>query len=95
MNGFLTLTWSNIKSALVYGIITLGAIFLLSVLQSILNAGSIFGLDWKQIVDSAVIATIPALIIVVSLAKNLATDSKGKFLGAVEVIPGKGAEEKK
>ena len=93
-NGLLTLSWSNVKSAVVYGVLTLGSMFVLSVLQNILNAGSIFGLDWMKIVDSAVIATIPTLIIVVSLGKNLLTDAQGKFLGVTEVIPDKSAEVK-
>lgn len=94
MNGLFTLTWSNVKSAIVYGALTLGVTFALSVAQSVLNAGSIFGLNWKAIVDSAVIATIPVLIIVISLAKNLLTSSKGNFLGAIEVIPDKGSSDK-
>lgn len=89
MNGLFTLTWSNVKSAVVYGLLTLGVVFLLSLAQSVLNAGSIFGLNWKAIVDNAVVATIPTLIVMISLLKNLLTNSKGNFLGAVEVIPDK------
>lgn len=87
MNGLFTLTWSNVKSAVVYGLLVLGSTFLLSILQNVLNAGSIFGLDWKHIVDSAVIATIPVLVIIVSLGKNLLTNSNGSFLGVTKVIP--------
>lgn len=89
MNGLFTLTWSNVKSAVVYGVLALGATFILSFLQSVLNAGSIFGLDWKSIIDSATIATIPVFITFVSLGKNLLTTSQGKFLGVTEVIPDK------
>lgn len=94
MNGLFTLTWSNVKSAVTYGVLTLAVTFALSIAQSVLHAGSIFGLDWKQIVDSAVIGTIPALIVIISLAKNLLTNSKGNFLGAVEVIPDKTSGDK-
>jgi hypothetical protein len=87
MNGLFTLTWANVRSAVVYGLLTLISMFLLSVLQSVLNAGSIFGLDWRHTVDSAVIATIPALIVMVSIGKNLLTDNSGKFLGITKVIP--------
>lgn len=94
MNGFFTLTWSNIKSAVIYGFLTLVATFLLSIVQNVLNTGSVFGLDWKQIVDSAVIATLPTIIIALSLAKNLLTNSKGEFLGVTEVIPDKDNNKK-
>lgn len=87
MNGLFTLTWSNVKSAVVYGLLVLAASFALSVLQNVLDAGSIFGLDWKHIVDSAVIATLPIGIAGLSLIKNLLTNSKGQFLNAVKVIP--------
>lgn len=95
MNGLFTLTKANVKSALVYALLTLGASFILAFAQGVLNAGSIFGLDWKAIVDSAVIATIPVLIALISLGKNLLTDSQGKFLGHTEVIPDKTNTETK
>lgn len=88
-NGIFKITWSNVMSALVYGILTLGAVFLLSIFQGILDKGSIFGLDWKRIVDHATIATIPTLIAGVSIFKNLLTTSDGKFLNTTEVIPDK------
>lgn len=95
MNGLFTLTKANVKSALVYGLLTLGISFALAFAQGVLQAGSIFGLDWKAIVDSSVIATIPVLITLISLAKNLLTDSQGKFLGATTVIPDKSTTEVK
>lgn len=84
-----TLSWSNVKSAIVYGLLTLVAVFLFSVAQSVLDVGSIFGLDWKHIVDTAVIATIPSVVTVLSLLKNFLTTNKGKFLGVATVIPDK------
>jgi len=83
------LNWANIKSAVVYGLMTLAALFVLSVAQSIQDAGTVFGLDWKGIIDRGVVATIPAIVVVVSLFKNILTTDKGKFLGAVTVIPDK------
>lgn len=87
MNGLFTLTWSNVKSALVYGALVLLASFGLAVAQDVLQAGSIFGLNWMHIVDSAVIATLPIGIAGLSLLKNLLTDAQGKFLGTTKVIP--------
>lgn len=95
MNGLFTLSWSNVKSAVVYGLLTLLVSFALAFAQNVLDAGSIFGLDWKAIVDSAVIATIPTLIILISLGKNFLTDAQGKFLGKTEVIPDKSKTTKK
>ncbi len=81
--------WSNIKSAVVYGLLTWAVIFILSVAQNIQNAGTIFGLDWKHIIDKGVVETIPAIVVVISLIKNFLTTDKGKFLGVVTVIPDK------
>ena len=87
MKGLFTLDWSNVRSAVVYGVLCLVSIFALSVVQNILNAGTIFGLDWKHILDTSVIATLPLLVSGLSLIKNLLTTSKGKFLGTVDVAP--------
>lgn len=87
MNGIFTLTWANVKSAIVYGLLVLGVSFALAFAQGVLNAGSIFGLDWKHIVDTSVIATLPILVVSLSLLKNLFTTSSGKFLGMTKVIP--------
>lgn len=95
MNGLFTLTKANIKSALVYGVLTLAVSFALAFAQNVLNAGSVFGLNWKAIIDSSVIATIPVLIALISLGKNLLTDSQGRFLGAATVIPDKSGASKK
>lgn len=94
MNGLFTLTWANVKSAVVYGGLVLATSFVLSVAQSILDAHSIFGLDWKHIVDTAVVATIPVGVAGLSLLKNLLTDSSGHFLGFFKVIPDNAPVEK-
>lgn len=89
MKGFFNLTWSNVKSALIYGVLTSIATFLLVVGESVLEAGTIFGLDWANIIDRSVIAVIGGMVVLVSLVKNLLTDSQGRFLGVLEVIPDK------
>ncbi len=86
-NGYLTLSWTNIKSALVYGVLSTLVTFLLVVGISILAHGSIYGLDWPNILDKGAMAVIGVLVSLVSLLKNLLTDDKGKFLGLVQVIP--------
>lgn len=94
MNGLFTLTWSNVKSALVYGLLVLLVSLLLAIAQSVLQAGSIFGLNWLHIVDSAVIATLPVGIAGLSILKNLLTDAQGNFLGGPKVIPDNEPAEK-
>ncbi len=86
-NGIGKLSWVNVKSALVYGVLTLVSVFGLAVVQGVLKAGSLFGLDWKAIIDSATIATLPALISGLSLMKNFFTTSRGNFVGMVKVTP--------
>jgi hypothetical protein len=89
MNGLFKLTSANVRSALVYGALFFILTLLLAIAQNVLNAGTIFGLNWKYIIDSSVIATLPALIVGLSLLKNLLTNDKGQFLGFTEVIPDK------
>lgn len=89
MKGIFTIEWVNVKSAIIYGLMTLMTVFVLSVLQNILDVGSIFGLNWKHIVDTATITTIPTLIMGISLFKNFLTNNKGEFLGVTEVVPDK------
>lgn len=86
-NGLFSLTWSNIKSAIVYGLLTMGLAFVLSIAESVLKAGSIFGLNWHHIVDSGVMTSLGIFVTSVSVVKNLLTTSKGNFLGLVKVVP--------
>lgn len=79
-NGIFKLEDSNVKSAVVYGLLW----GLLAVLLKVQEAGSIFNLDWKALIDTGVFALIGAGI---SLLKNLFTTNKGNFLGVVKVIP--------
>lgn len=94
MNGFLTLTWANVKSAIIYGLLTSVVTFALVVGTSILAHGSFYGLEWSVILDKAAIAVVGVLVSLVSLLKNLLTDAQGRFLGIIEVIPDKSKEEK-
>lgn len=72
MNGILTLSWINIKSALVYGLIAL--------ILYVISTGSVFGLDWHILVNTAVMA------ILTSFVKNFFTNNDGKFANVVEVV---------
>ena len=86
-NGIFKLNWVNIKSAVVYGLVTAAIVFILSLAESILKAGSIFGIDWKAIIDTASIAALSLFVTCVSLVKNLLTTNVGNFLGITRVIP--------
>lgn len=88
-NGLFKLDWANIKSAIIYGLVAMAVVFVLSVAESIINAGSIFGVDWSNVVDQGAIKTLGVFVTLVSVVKNLLTTDKGNFLGAVEVIPEK------
>ncbi len=74
-NGFLKLSWENINSALVYG--------LLSLAGYLLKMGTIWGHDWHTLVDFFVLGVLACLV------KNLLTTSDGNFAGIVPVIPDK------
>jgi len=71
-NGIGVISWINVKSALVYG--------LLAVLMAIIANKSIFGLDWRVLVDTAVMGVL------VSFVKNFLTTNDGNFVGVVKVI---------
>ena len=89
MKGLFNINWTNVKSAVVYGLLTMAVVFILSVIQDILKNQSIFGLDWNAIINHGVIATLGIMVTFVSIAKNFLTDDKGQFLGATTVIPDK------
>lgn len=85
-NGLLKLDWENWKSAVVYGLLAmvLGGVF--AVGKYIFDAGTIFGLDWKIIIDKGAMASLGMFIATVSILKNLLTTSQGKFLGVTKVV---------
>jgi len=72
-NGIFKLSWVNIQSAIIYGLI--------AVILYIISKGSIFGLEWKVLVDVGVLALLSSFV------KNIFTTEKGNFVGVVKVIP--------
>ena len=71
---------TNLKSALVYGILT--ALVVVGI--EVIAAKNIFALDWKTLVNDGVIAMVGVFV---SLIKNFLTTNEGKFVGVVKVIP--------
>ena len=69
-----TLNWLDIKNALVYGVLTA----IVVVIIEILNARTIFGLDWKMIANDGVIALLGVFV---SALKSFLTNSNGVIAG--------------
>ena len=76
------LSKENIKSALVYGLLS----GILAIFMYALEVGDLFKLDWKALVNAGVFAFMIAMV---SVIKNLLTSDEGKFLGITTVIPDK------
>ena len=74
-----TLSWINIKSALVSGII----MGILAIAAYIIGVGNIFTLDFHTLINAGVLA---ALVTIVSLIKSFLTTSRGSVVG-VQVVP--------
>ena len=72
MNGIGAISWVNVKSAIVYGLV--------AVILFIIAKGSIFGLDWRVITDVGIMA------ILTSFVKNFLTTNEGNFAGVVKVV---------
>jgi len=72
------MTITNIKSALVSGVIT----GVLGIAVYIIGVGDIFNLDVRTLANVGVLS---ALTTIVSLIKSLLTTSAGNFVGAVKV----------
>ncbi len=81
------ISWVNIKSALVYGLLIAFVLALLAMAGYVLQVGDVFGLDWRALVNAGVIAFISGIVIGVSIIKNLLTTNEGKFMDLVKVIP--------
>lgn len=79
-NGILKLSWINIKSALIYGL--LSAIVSVGVYTG--SVGDVFALNSHALVNAFVFGF---LAVFVSLVKNLLTTEAGNFLGIAKVIP--------
>ena len=73
------LNWINIKSALVYGLLSA----LLAICVYAVGIGDVFKMDWKALVNAGFFAFLMALV---SLLKNLLTTDSGKFMGLTQVI---------
>lgn len=83
---------TNLKSAFVYGLVTIGVVFSLSVMEKIIEHKSIFGVDWHGIIDFASLSVLSILVVMVSLVKNFLTTRAGNFFGVITVIPDKPRE---
>lgn len=77
-----TLSWANIKSALVYVFLTAT----LSILIYIIGIGDIFLISTKSLVNIGVMSLATGFV---SVIKSFLTTSEGKFLGVVSVVPEK------
>lgn len=71
---------TNIKSALIYALL----MALVSMGIYVIGVGNIFALDTHVLINSGVLAFVTGIV---SLLKNLLTDSDGKFLGVTQVTP--------
>lgn len=76
----LKISWVNVQSALVYGVLTA----LLMMALYAISIGNMFALDMKDLANAGAFGFIT---VIVSLLKNLLTSDAGNFLGAVKVIP--------
>lgn len=74
MNGIGTISWMNIKSALMFALLSAFA----GLLFYIIGVGSVWKLDWHVLVDIFSMALANGLL---SAAKSLLTTSEGNFLG--------------
>lgn len=79
-NGIFTLSWANIKSALVYGLLS----GLLAVLVYVVSVGDVFALDSHALINAGVFGLAGSIV---SIVKNLLTTDSGKFLGAIKTTP--------
>lgn len=78
MNGIGKLSWVNIKSGLIYGV--LWAILAMGIYT--VEVGDVFALNIKNLINAGAFGFLG---IVVSLLKNILTTNDGKFAGAVKV----------
>lgn len=83
------LDWANVKSAIVYGLLTAIVLGILAMIGYILKIGNIFGIEWREMINQGVIAGLAGLVMGISIIKNLLTTNKGDFIGVIEVIPDK------
>lgn len=89
MKGLFNVNWVNIKSAIVYGLLTMVVTFIASVAVTVYHAGTFYGIDWAHTIDQAGIEALGFFVAGISVLKNILTNDKGKFLNTVTVIPDK------
>ena len=78
MSNFFTVSATELKSALVYAVLTA----VLSMLVYVVGIGDIFAISLKPVVNIGAISLGVGLI---SIIKNLLTTKEGMFVGAVKV----------
>lgn len=66
--------WLEVKSAVISGLL----MALLVIASSIIASGSIYGLNWSNLLDVGVMAFITSMV---SLIKSILTNEVGEFLG--------------
>lgn len=83
-NGIGKLDFTNVKSAIAYGLVTAFLVVLETAIESLITSGNLFAINWKELANTSILS---GLVVVVSLIKNLLTTSAGNFLGLMKVIP--------
>lgn len=73
-SNFLRINWLEIKEAIAVAIVT----FLLTIIIEIIAANTIFGLEWKTIINNAIIS---ALAFFGTFLKSLFTTNNGILAG--------------
>lgn len=77
----LNLSWVEVKSALVYAVLSA----VLATLMYVIGIGDIFKIEMKALIN---IGVMSLFVGITSIIKNFLTSSSGKFLGAIQVKPG-------
>lgn len=88
-NGLFKISKEQIVSAIVYGLVAMIAGGLLAIANSIIDAGTFIGLDWKVVLDKGAMASLGAFVAVVSVIVSLLTTKRGNFLGAAKIAEDK------
>lgn len=80
MSTIFTISWTNMKSAIVSGILAA----IVSMAVYVIGLGDIFKTDLHSLIN---IGAISLLTTIVSLLKSFMTTSSGSFLGLTKVVP--------
>lgn len=76
-NGLLTLSWGNVKSALISGLV----MAILAIIGYAQSVGDFSSLNLRTLINVGIFA---GLGVIQSLIKNFLTSNKGNFLGVVD-----------